>query len=53
VTDKDAVFLVVGDRTPSGEVTYPDLDLELKAGPDEVKTFRHKDGTPYPKLERN
>jgi hypothetical protein len=38
--------------TPGDEVTYPDIDLELKAGPDGVKTFRHKDGSPYPKLER-
>jgi uncharacterized cupin superfamily protein len=28
VTDKDAVFLVVGDRTPGDEVTYPDIDLD-------------------------
>ena len=53
VTDKDAAFLVVGDRTPGDEVTYPDIDLELKAGRDGVKTFRHKDGTPYPKRERD
>src|SRR6266487_983346 len=53
VTDKDAAFLVVGDRTPGDEATYPDIDLELKAGPDGVKTFRHKDGTPYPKRERD
>src|SRR5689334_3225519 len=51
-TDNDATFLVVGDRTPSDEITYPDIDLELKAGPDGTKTFRHKDGVPYPKLER-
>jgi uncharacterized cupin superfamily protein len=51
-TDNDAAFLVVGDRTPGDEVTYPDIDLELKAGPDGVKTFRHKDGSPYPKPER-
>jgi uncharacterized cupin superfamily protein len=53
VTDKDAAFLVVGDRTPGDEVTYPDIDLELKAGPDGVKTFRKKGGTPYPKRERD
>ena len=51
-TDNDAAFLVVGDRTPGDELTYPDVDLELKEGPDGVKTFRHKDGSPYPKLER-
>jgi uncharacterized cupin superfamily protein len=53
VTDKDAVFLVVGDRTVGDEVTYPDVDLGLKAGPDGIKTFRHKDRVPYAKLERN
>jgi hypothetical protein len=26
--------------------------LELKAGPDGERTFRHKDGSPYPKTER-
>src|SRR3954447_5301204 len=53
LTDEDAAFLVVGDRTSGDEVTYPDIDLELKAGPDGVKAFRHKDGTPYPKRERD
>jgi uncharacterized cupin superfamily protein len=53
VTDQDATFLVVGDRTPGDEVIYSDIDLELKAGPDGAKSFRHKDGTPYPKNERD
>ena len=48
LTQKDAIFLVIGDRTASDEVTYPDIDLELKAGPDGVRGFRRKDGTPYP-----
>jgi uncharacterized cupin superfamily protein len=48
--EKDAALLVVGDRTPNDEVTYPDIDLELKAGPDGAKGFRHKDGTPYPRV---
>ena len=51
-TDNDAAFLVVGDRTPGDEATYPDIDLALKAGPDGTRTFRHKDGSPYPELER-
>jgi len=33
-TDKDVVLLVVGDRTPFDEVTYPDIDLHGKAGAD-------------------
>ena len=48
LTNKDAVFLVVGDRTAGDEVTYPDIDLELKAGRDGVKGFHHKDGRRIP-----
>jgi uncharacterized cupin superfamily protein len=52
LTDKDAVFLVVGDRTDGDEVAYPDIDLELKPGPDGTRAFYHKDGTPYPRGPR-
>lgn len=51
-SDKDAVFLVVGDRTKGDEVNYPDLDLKWKQGPDGTMAFLHKDGTPYPKIVR-
>lgn len=51
-TDKDAAFLVVETGRQGTKPIYPDIDLELKADPDGVKTFRHKDGSPYPKLER-
>jgi uncharacterized cupin superfamily protein len=50
LTDKDGVLLVVGDRTAGDVVTYPDIDLELKAGADGVRGFHRKDGTPYPRL---
>jgi uncharacterized cupin superfamily protein len=40
---------VIGDRTAGDEVTYPDIDLELKAGPDGVRGFHRKNGTPYPR----
>jgi uncharacterized cupin superfamily protein len=53
MTDKDATLLVVGDRTAGDEVTYPDIDLELGIESDGTKSFRHKDGTRYPKWERN
>ena len=53
LTDKDASFLVVGDRPAGDEVTYPDIDLELGAGPNGVKAFCHKDGTPYPRVTRD
>jgi uncharacterized cupin superfamily protein len=52
-TDKDALFLVVGDRTAGDEVTYPDIELQLKAGSDGVKGYHHKNGTPYPRLARD
>jgi uncharacterized cupin superfamily protein len=53
LTQKDAIFLVIGDRTAGDEVTYPDIDLELKTGPDGVRGFRRKDGTPYPRAARD
>ena len=43
----EAVFLVVGDRSAGDEVSYPDIDLAWKRGPDGVKGYFHKDGTPY------
>jgi uncharacterized cupin superfamily protein len=51
MSDKDATFLLVGDRTLGDEVTYTDIDLE--GGPDGIRTFKHKDGTPYPNTERD
>lgn len=44
---EDAVFLVVGDRTPGDEVTYPEVDLHATLGPDGRYRFTRKDGTPY------
>ena len=45
-TAEEVVYLEVGDRTASDEVTYPDDDLKasLVAG---RWVFTHKDGTPY------
>jgi hypothetical protein len=34
-------------------VTYPDIDLELKAGPHGVRGFQRKDGTRYPPAGRD
>src|SRR5215470_13735308 len=42
----------VSTRERRKSLQVRDIDLELKPGSDGVKTFRHKDGTPYPKLER-
>jgi uncharacterized cupin superfamily protein len=41
-TTSDVMLLVIGDRTPGEEATYPDIDLHLKDG-----RFTRKDGTPY------
>ena len=46
-SDRDATFLVVGDRTPGDEGTYPDIDLAAGIGPDGRYVFTRKDGTPY------
>jgi uncharacterized cupin superfamily protein len=53
LTQNDAVFLVIGDRTAGDDVMYPDIDLELRSGPDGVKGYHRKDGTPYPRAARN
>ena len=53
LSDRDASFLVVGDRTPGDEASYPDIDLKLTPVPGGASTFTHKDGTPYPKVERS
>lgn len=47
-TTADATFLVVGDRAADDTVSYPDIDLAWKAGPDGTMCFTRKDGTPYP-----
>jgi uncharacterized cupin superfamily protein len=47
-TDKDVLLLIVGDRTPFDEVTYPDIDNHGRAGADGKYVFTRKDGTPHP-----
>jgi uncharacterized cupin superfamily protein len=45
-TDADVVLLEIGARDAARDgVDYPDIDLMIRAG---VRTFMHKDGTPYP-----
>lgn len=46
-TERDVVYLEIGDRTPGDEGTYPRDDLKAALGPDGKWTFTHKDGTPY------
>jgi uncharacterized cupin superfamily protein len=43
----DATILVIGDRTPFDEVTYPDIDNRAKAGADGKYVHTRKDGSPH------
>ena len=43
----DVVLLVVGDRTPFDEVTYPDIDNHARAGADGKYVHTRKDGSPH------
>lgn len=45
-TDRDAVYLEVGDRQPADVVTYPDDDLVGLTTP-QGRRFTKKGGTPY------
>lgn len=49
-SSSDAAFLVIGDRTPGDEVSYPDIDLAWKRAADGSGAYYRKDGTPYPHL---
>ncbi|MEZ5829930.1 MAG: cupin domain-containing protein [Dongiaceae bacterium] len=46
-TDRDVVYLEVGDRTPGDEGCYPRDDIKAALGPDGKWLFTHKDGRPY------
>jgi uncharacterized cupin superfamily protein len=46
-TDKDVLLLIVGDRTPFDEITYPDIDNHAKASADGKYVFTKKDGSPH------
>jgi uncharacterized cupin superfamily protein len=46
-TDRDVVFLEVGDRTSGDEGSYPRDDIQAVLGSDGKWIFTHKDGTPY------
>jgi uncharacterized cupin superfamily protein len=46
-TDRDVVYLEIGDRTPGDDGTYPADDLKAALGPDGKWQFAHKDGRPY------
>ena len=46
-TDRDVLYLEMGDRTPGDEGGYPHDDLQATLGPDGKWVFTHKDGQPY------
>lgn len=46
-TDRDVLYLEIGDRSAGDSVTYPDDDLKAVFGSDGTWQFVHKDGTPY------
>lgn len=45
-TERDVVYLEIGDRTPGETATYPDDDLALTMIDGKYR-YLHKDGTPY------
>jgi uncharacterized cupin superfamily protein len=45
-TERDVVYLEVGDRTPGDSATYPDDDLRVVMGADGKWVYSRKDGTP-------
>ncbi len=44
---EDVVILVIGDRTPFDEITYPDIDNHATAGADGKYGHTRRDGTPH------
>ena len=50
-SQRDVLYLEVGDRRPEDEVEYPDIDLRL-VSLDGKKAFVHKDGRPWGSEEK-
>jgi len=46
-TQRDVVYLEVGDRAEGDEGIYPDDDIKAARAPDGIWRFTHKDGSPY------
>jgi len=46
-TDKDVVYLEIGDRSSGDEASYPNDDIQAVLGADGKWRFTHKDGRPY------
>ncbi|MXZ28667.1 cupin [Candidatus Poribacteria bacterium] len=46
-TDKEVVFLKIGNQATGDEVNYPNNDLQAVMGQEGRWQFGHNDGTPY------
>ena len=46
-TDREIVYLEIGDRNAGHTVIYPDDDLRRALAPDGTWVFVHEDGRPY------
>ncbi|ARP98703.1 cupin domain-containing protein [Pseudorhodoplanes sinuspersici] len=46
-TNRDVIYLEIGDRTPGDEGSYPNDDIKAVLGPDGKWIFAHKDGRAY------
>ena len=46
-TDRDVLYLEIGDRTPGDEGTYPLDDIRAEQAPGGGWRYTHKDGRPY------
>jgi uncharacterized cupin superfamily protein len=45
-TASDVTLLVIGDRTPGDEISYPEVDMHAVLAPDGVYRFSTKSGEP-------
>jgi uncharacterized cupin superfamily protein len=46
-TEREVLYLEIGDRTQGDKVFYPSDDLQAVSGADGQRAFLHKDGTSY------
>lgn len=46
-TDRDVIYLEIGDRTAGDAASYPHDDIAAALGADGKWIFTHKDGSPY------
>lgn len=50
-TQKDVLYLEIGDRSPGDGAVYPDDDIQAELGADGKWRFTDKNGTPYKPAE--